>query len=229
MSEEEEESLPTSNPTRSFSPMVQSPVMTPRLSEMTANGLGERRPSTMGSPTSEKDAQLSSPNGVGQAETTMMSSPARNRFASLVRAAVLMRRSASVATPAMMLASPTRRRTHSSSHQDTIGAFGVKGSRLATLTPKLKSLEPTQDLAAHQALVRHLQFSPDGKYMATSSWDRTSVVFKVGVRMTALVLCSVCLMCHIGTIQAVSSPCPSARLRRSSGMVCSLVTSHYYV
>jgi hypothetical protein len=33
---EEEESPPTSHPTRSFSPMVQSPVMTPRLSEMPA-------------------------------------------------------------------------------------------------------------------------------------------------------------------------------------------------
>ncbi|KAF9063012.1 hypothetical protein BDP27DRAFT_1335856 [Rhodocollybia butyracea] len=52
-------------------------------------------------------------------------------------------------------------------------------SRVAALVPKLKCLEPTQDMAAHQALVRHLQFSPDGKFMATSSWDRTSVIFRV--------------------------------------------------
>ena len=41
-------------------------------------------------------------------------------------------------------------------------------SRIAALMPKLKILETTQDLAAHQALVRHLQFSPDGRYLATS-------------------------------------------------------------
>ncbi|KAJ4478616.1 hypothetical protein C8J55DRAFT_542716 [Lentinula edodes] len=52
-------------------------------------------------------------------------------------------------------------------------------SRVAALVPKLKCLEPTQDMAAHQALVRHLQFSPDGKFLATSSWDRTSVIFRV--------------------------------------------------
>lgn len=53
-------------------------------------------------------------------------------------------------------------------------------SRVATLVPKLRVLETTQDLAAHQALVRRLQFSPDGKYLATSSWDKTSVIFRVG-------------------------------------------------
>jgi WD repeat-containing protein 26 len=41
-------------------------------------------------------------------------------------------------------------------------------SRVAALVPKLKVLETTQDLAAHQALVRHLEFSPDGRYLATS-------------------------------------------------------------
>ncbi|KAF8069027.1 hypothetical protein FPV67DRAFT_1607451 [Lyophyllum atratum] len=56
----------------------------------------------------------------------------------------------------------------------------VLRSRVGALQPKLKQLEATQDVAAHQALVRHLQFSPDGKYLATSSWDRTSVVFRVG-------------------------------------------------
>ena len=44
----------------------------------------------------------------------------------------------------------------------------VLRSRVAALVPKLKILDTTQDLAAHQALVRHLQFSPDGKYLDTS-------------------------------------------------------------
>lgn len=46
----------------------------------------------------------------------------------------------------------------------------VLRSRVAALVPKLKSLENTQDLAAHAALVRHLQFSPNGKFLATSRY-----------------------------------------------------------
>ncbi|KAL0959814.1 hypothetical protein HGRIS_011496 [Hohenbuehelia grisea] len=52
-------------------------------------------------------------------------------------------------------------------------------SRVSELVPKLRHLEPVQELAPHQALVRHLQFSPDGRFLATSSWDRTSVIFRV--------------------------------------------------
>jgi hypothetical protein len=44
----------------------------------------------------------------------------------------------------------------------------VQSSRVAALVTKLRGLTPTQDLAAHQALVRHLQFSPNGKFLATS-------------------------------------------------------------
>ncbi|PPQ66008.1 hypothetical protein CVT24_011952 [Panaeolus cyanescens] len=53
-------------------------------------------------------------------------------------------------------------------------------SRVTSLVPKLVELEPTQDLAAHAALVRHMQFSPDGRFLATSSWDKTSTIFAVG-------------------------------------------------
>ncbi|KAG1742685.1 WD40-repeat-containing domain protein [Suillus paluster] len=53
-----------------------------------------------------------------------------------------------------------------------------------TLIPKLKTLDPVQDLSVHTALVRHLQFSPSGKYLATSSWDRSSVIFRVGEDFT---------------------------------------------
>ncbi|KAL4079435.1 WD40-repeat-containing domain protein [Scleroderma citrinum] len=56
----------------------------------------------------------------------------------------------------------------------------IRGSRFAHLIPKLKTLQPTQDLMAHSALVRYLEFSPNGKFLATSSWDRTSAIFRVG-------------------------------------------------
>ncbi|KAF5368873.1 hypothetical protein D9758_002838 [Tetrapyrgos nigripes] len=78
---------------------------------------------------------------------------------------------------------PRRQRTGSSNVVSDGGppeVVQIFKSRVAALVPKLKCLEATQDLAAHQALVRHLQFSPDGKFLATSSWDRTSVIFRVG-------------------------------------------------
>jgi len=46
----------------------------------------------------------------------------------------------------------------------------MRSSRVAWLVPKLRHLTATQDLAAHQALVRHLQFSPNGKFLATSRY-----------------------------------------------------------
>ncbi|KAJ6595621.1 WD40 repeat-like protein [Mycena vulgaris] len=55
----------------------------------------------------------------------------------------------------------------------------VVRSRVATLRPKLNMLVATEGLDAHQALVRHLQFSPDGKFLATSSWDRTSIIWRI--------------------------------------------------
>ncbi len=44
----------------------------------------------------------------------------------------------------------------------------IRSSRVARLAPILREFEPTQEFAAHQALVRHLQFSPNGNFLATS-------------------------------------------------------------
>jgi hypothetical protein len=52
-------------------------------------------------------------------------------------------------------------------------------SGVAALIAQLRGLDVVQDIPVHRALVKHLQFSPDGKYLATSSWDRTSVIFRV--------------------------------------------------
>lgn len=45
----------------------------------------------------------------------------------------------------------------------------------------LQRIEPAQSLPIHQALVRHLAFSPSGKYLATCSWDSTSTIVNVSV------------------------------------------------
>ena len=54
-------------------------------------------------------------------------------------------------------------------------------SKMGLMTSKLAELGVNYDLSPHSALVRHMQFSPDGKFLATAGWDKTSVVFRVGV------------------------------------------------
>ncbi|TBU39880.1 WD40 repeat-like protein [Dichomitus squalens] len=111
--------------------------------------------------------------------------PGRGRFANAVRAVIKMR----VASSAFPVEgrNPRRQRTMSSdgNGRDAEPVGVLKNSRVGTLMPKLRSLQTTQSFEAHSALVRHLQFSPNGKFLATSSWDRTSVIFKVGEQFTS--------------------------------------------
>jgi WD40 repeat protein len=58
--------------------------------------------------------------------------------------------------------------------------MAAKLSRIILLSHSLKNLDIVETLPAHMALVRHLQFSPNGKWMATCSWDRTCALYKVG-------------------------------------------------
>ncbi|KIO23073.1 hypothetical protein M407DRAFT_215440 [Tulasnella calospora MUT 4182] len=67
----------------------------------------------------------------------------------------------------------------SDGHTDPNERFAPRPTRLAGLIPKLKALKPTQELIEHGGLVRHLQFSPDGKWLATCSWDRKAIIWKV--------------------------------------------------
>ncbi|KAM5543424.1 hypothetical protein V8D89_002675, partial [Ganoderma adspersum] len=113
-------------------------------------------------------------------------SAGRGRFANAVRAVIKMR-AASAAFPTVE--GRRRQRTMSSDgngngwEAEPVGV--LKNSRVGTLMPKLRSLQTTQSFEAHSALVRHLQFSPSGKFLATSSWDRTSVIFKVAEQFTS--------------------------------------------
>ncbi|KAF9220009.1 hypothetical protein BS17DRAFT_821255 [Gyrodon lividus] len=41
------------------------------------------------------------------------------------------------------------------------------GARVTNAIDKLKALNVSQDMAVHGALIRHLQFSPSGRYLVT--------------------------------------------------------------
>jgi len=109
-------------------------------------------------------------------EAASSSSPKRGRFASAVRNVMMLQTASGVSPLAAFSPRPQRQRTTSSSltgaekkpTMDPVTA--LRGSRVANLMPKLRTLEATQDIAAHQGLVRHLQFSPDGKFLATSRY-----------------------------------------------------------
>ncbi|KIJ59080.1 hypothetical protein HYDPIDRAFT_190627 [Hydnomerulius pinastri MD-312] len=61
------------------------------------------------------------------------------------------------------------------------GMTALRGARVSTSIEQLKALELSQEFFVHSALVRHVQFSPNGKYLATSSWDKTAVIFREGL------------------------------------------------
>lgn len=108
---------------------------------------------------------LASEKSSGMTGAPTTSSPSRGRFAQAVRNVIRMQQATQLTrsfSPALLMPDGTRR-------QDTLPMpVPMQASRVAGLVPKLRGLMPTQVLEAHQALVRHLQFSPNGKFLATS-------------------------------------------------------------
>ncbi len=99
----------------------------------------------------------------GMTGTANAPSPSRGRFAQAVRNVIKMQQATQLIrslSPTLIIPDRTRR-------QDTL-PMPMQSSRVAGLVLKLRGLMPTQVLEAHQALVRHLQFSPSGKFLATS-------------------------------------------------------------
>lgn len=152
-----------------YTPESLTVLNTHRPSESMLSPISERAPSTIDG---HDDHTVLSDSGATVINTSPTLNPAQTRFKNLVRS-VMMLRTASAATSAFSSSSgPRRQRTMSSDatksgNLDTTPAT-MKGSRIAALIPRLKRMEAMYDVAAHQALVRHLQFSPDGKLLATS-------------------------------------------------------------
>ena len=126
-------------------------------------------------------------------------SATRARFMNLVRSAVMVNRLIGIGDEAKARVSRSLTDGKATDRKQTEAVTMPRSSRVAGLVPRLQNMAPTQDIAAHAALVRHMQvsvkpmvtfvpavnatpqFSPDGRFLATSSWDRTSVIFQVGV------------------------------------------------
>ncbi|KAH7885671.1 hypothetical protein F5I97DRAFT_1809446 [Phlebopus sp. FC_14] len=110
-------------------------------------------------------------------------SDARQRFVNAIRSVIMLQSTARPMSPRRDSSWETPivdRSGMSPGRFSDPGMSALRAGRVSTSMEKLKAFEPVHDLIAHQALVRHLQFSPNGKYLATSSWDRTSVIFRVG-------------------------------------------------
>ncbi|KAF5386305.1 hypothetical protein D9757_008585 [Collybiopsis confluens] len=79
-----------------------------------------------------------------------------------------------------MPSNPKRQRMLNPKRATTNPPFKAKTqSRVNTLIPKLGCLQLTQETIPHQAMVAHLQFSPDGQFLASSCWDRIAVIFRL--------------------------------------------------
>ncbi|KAN0131941.1 WD40 repeat-like protein [Lactarius tabidus] len=161
-------------PSASWSSLTQAPSSTTRTMP---NNLAEpqrtRSPSPM--PSADTETQTSGQpvlEELSAVSPVVASRPARRaRFVRAIRSVIIAQQGSSGMPRALPnIFSPEGLR------QEELRGL-IRSSRVARLAPKLKDFTPTQEFAAHQALVRHLQFSPNGNLLATSSWDNTSAIF----------------------------------------------------
>ena len=176
-----------------------------------------RSPTPGGDLTSPSSASLSiapsetavstteSGNGVivpGQASGQVIS-PGRRRFANLVRnvisanklSPIQHRATRAMSSPSSSGLSAAEREELAASRAGSPGNRGG-GARVASLIPTLKSLATTQNFQPHSALVRHLQFSPNGEFLATCRL----VVFFLLLSLTSDLRCDLELVVGIGRV-----------------------------
>ncbi|KAF8548780.1 hypothetical protein OG21DRAFT_1515937 [Imleria badia] len=120
--------------------------------------------------------------------TTLGNTDARIRFQNAVRAVIMLQRTTGKRS---MPVRPVLSRRNSwwrssiavgpdTSSSPVLGPRIRPPTEVRVIKKTLKELELVQELLPHRALVQHIQFSPNGKYLATSSGDRTAVIFRVG-------------------------------------------------
>lgn len=125
--------------------------------------------------TSQTDTNASTESASAATASLTLGGAGRRRFASAIRTVITANRATN--TPAG-LGVPRKPRTKVVGPDEEMVPEGERGrsrsgnstprvSRVATLVPALKSLQPTELFQPHTALVRHLQFSPNGEFLAT--------------------------------------------------------------
>jgi hypothetical protein len=120
--------------------------------------------SSQSDPTADVPIATSDPQGTRP--STVVVSPRRARFAQALRS--MMAKQTGVFTRQQATQHPTPARfAPAESRQEELRGV-IRSSRVARLAPSLKVLNPTLDITVHQALVRQLQFSPNGRFLATS-------------------------------------------------------------
>ena len=122
-------------------------------------------PKSMQGPTSS--FTLSSEKSSGMTGTSTVPSSSRRRFVQAVHNVIKMQQALAPFSRSISPTSLIPDGNHGMRGQAT-QPMPVQSARVAGLVPKLRGLVPTQVLEEHQALVRHVQFSPNGKFLATS-------------------------------------------------------------
>lgn len=102
----------------------------------------------------------------------------RVRFQNAVRAVIKLQRTTGKRATPVRPGLPRRDswwQTSMSSEPDTSASpvpdpryCGLRGARVTKLIEELKALDLAQEVFPHGALVRHVQFSPNGRYLATA-------------------------------------------------------------
>ncbi|KAH9177768.1 WD40 repeat-like protein [Lactarius sanguifluus] len=161
-------------PSPSWSSLTHAPSSAARTIPSTlAEPQRTRSPSPM--PHANTETQTSGqhlPEGVSdEAAPSVAMPPRRTRFVQAIRSVIIAQQG-----PTGIPRAPLNILSSEGVRQEELRGL-IRSSRVARLAPKLRDFAPTQEFAAHQALVRHLQFSPNGNFLATSSWDNTSAIF----------------------------------------------------
>lgn len=115
----------------------------------------------------------SSTEGRSDETTETRHSDARQRFVNAIRSVIMLQSTARPMSPRRNSSFDTPIAPISAAVAMSPGRFpdpgmSLRGVRVTSAIDKLKALGTSQEMAAHQALVRHLQFSPNGRYLATS-------------------------------------------------------------
>lgn len=64
--------------------------------------------------------------------------------------------------------------------QQRDNSYALEHPHIDVVSSALKRLTPTQVLTEHRGVVPDMQFSPNGTFLATCSWDRNAVIWTVG-------------------------------------------------